>query len=165
MLVSMSVQLLLLLVGLAWCYEKDSPVEYLDRSITVSDAAQSSDDNGVGDMDEIKRTAGWNKLQGGWGKREEMGKNWNRLNAVWGKSVTCLLFTCKCHFVMLLHALVSRFYCCSYVLLSTVSLSYARFMGAYCPPVLFALLLIIPQTPYAAMRLRLTRTLHTLCVD
>jgi len=86
MLVSLAIQLSLI-VGLAWSFDKVSPLEYPDNTNGASpaDLALSvgpSDYSSV-EIGEIKRAApSWNSLQGGWGKRAE---DWNRLNAVWGE--------------------------------------------------------------------------------
>ena len=92
MLVSLAMQLLLI-VGLAWSFDKVSPLEYPDNTngappseLQLSVGNPDLQDSSV-DIEDIKRAAAlsWNSLHGGWGKRGA--ENWNRLNAVWGEFV------------------------------------------------------------------------------
>lgn len=94
MLLSIAFQIIVL-VGFAWSFEKEIPLEqYREAQEALHNAAsllqtdarmQELGNNGEPVASaENKRAQGaqWNKLQGGWGKRSE---NWDRLNVVWGK--------------------------------------------------------------------------------
>lgn len=91
MLLSIAFQIIVVLVGFAWSFEKDLPLEQYREAQEAAHSAladpRTQEFNGNSDLvagDESKRATGaqWNKLQGAWGKRAD---NWNRLNAVWGK--------------------------------------------------------------------------------